>query len=944
MNRRNDLGPPPLRAAKQHSATDVETSIWRYAVRSELAALDGPPVERGRIEDELAQMLRDEAEVQGVDCQDRGDVAAWLQLQRHRFVDLIAELQPTMADANASNDSDLAPRSLRTDERGRLSELLSGLSSDVRVAVRSLLRRPTLSLVILATLVLGIGLNAAVFSILDGVLFKPLAVKEPERLVRLFSFEPNGFLPEEPMAFPDLRDLREVSAVEDVAGLALAFSALSTGDDAQIVVAELVTDNIFDLLGVVPRRGRLFQSKTMVGSEGDVAIVSSATWERRFHSRPDIVGHVVHFNGAPLEIIGVMPPGYRGLVRGIEPELWVPLQTGLRIGASPSVNTGSVTADSLLDDRSRRSLWGVARLAPGVALTQAREQLENAAFALESEFPSSNKDRGLIAVPFRGVKLSPAIDARIDGVSYVILGLVGLVLLIVSANLANLLLVRAMARRGEMATRLSLGASRARILRQMLVESLVLAGLGAVGGLAVAYFASWAVSQVRLAMVVPLQVSVGLDLRVVVFTVVIATLTAVFFGLAPALFASRTDLAEVLKETAGRGGHRLRFQGVLVTLQVAFSVVLLIFAGLAARSVVNAGSIDLGLRTEGVAGITLWPESQAYEPQESEAFFRALEERLKADPSIAAVSSANTLPLSLSFNTQGVVPSERAGEDHDTWPDVDVAWVDDEYFDVLGIQVLRGQVFSRGDIDDGSRVVVVNQTLADTLFADGNVVGELLATRPDQEPYRVIGIVGNGKYRTLGEPPRPFLYFPLRDDYSMRTVAVRFTQPDQASPLPLVQAVRAIDPHLAIAASGTLEQLISPSLLIPKVAATLFGALGLIGLLLSALGLYGVLAHSVSQRTHEIGLRVAMGASHGDVLRLVARRGLSLVSVGVVLGASVALTTTHLLRAMLYGVSTTDLVTFGAVVFLLLLVATLASVGPARLALQVSPTEALRYQ
>ncbi len=921
-----------------------DVALWRGAVRKELAALPGPAQERSRIEDELAQMLRDEAEAGGIECQSPTAVESWLASQRHRFETLVAELVNSLPQDEVEAS---ALASAPTAGMGTGFAILSGIQADLKVALRALLKRPALTAVILATLVLGIGLNSAVFSILNSVLFKPMAVVQPEQLMRIYSVVPNDFVLEGPSAAPDLMDLRSSEAVADLAAHALTFSALSIDESAEIVVAEMVTDNFFELLGVPPLRGRLFASGDQTvpyGSEGDTLVISAAAWGRLFDSDPDVVGRVVRLNGHPLEIVGVVPADFRGLLRGLEPAVWVPVSTALRIGATPSTNSGTATMESLLEDRGRRWLWGVARLADGLSADQAGAEMENIAAALKAEFPDTNDDRDVSIIPLSNVKVMPAFDSSIDTVSAVLLGLVFLVLLIASANLANLLLARALARRGEMATRLSLGASRSRIVRQLLVESLLLAALGAAGGLMVAYLASWLMSRVRIDMVVPLQVSVSPDLRVVVFTVLIATLTAVLFGLVPAIEASRTDLASVMKESAGRGGRRMRFQSTMVALQVAFSVVLLIFAGLALRSVVNATNINTGMQTAGVAGIMLAPESQGYEETEVVGFYEELHRRIEASPGVQRVSSASHLPLSLFINTNPAVPSRRAGEDQDTWPQVDTGSVDDAYFDVLGIPMLRGRAFTQGELDQEARVVVINQTLAEKFWPGEEAVGELLVTNPESDPYRVVGVVGNGKYRTLGEEARSFAYFPLRANTSMRTVVARFDRPQQATGRLFEDLAHGIDPHLAIANSGSVEELTSSSVLIPKIAAAVFGVLGLVGLLLSAIGLFGVLAYSVSQRTHEIGLRIAMGASRGRVMALVARRGLTLVGFGVALGTAVAVGVTRFLSAMLYGISATDGLTFVLVVVVLLAVALIATLVPARAALRVSPTEALRYE
>ena len=925
-------------STRHGSHRHIETH-WRQALRARLTRLDSLPQELLRIEEELAQLLADEALASGLTEQTPEAIAEWLEPRDERLNKLIQELQRSLP--RRTPDAEVHPGVV---EGSSTFAALSGLPADVRLAFRSFAKKPGLTAVILATLFLGIGLNATVFSVLDSVLFRPLAVEQSEQLLRFYSSVPNGFLKEGPVSLPDLKDLGAAEGVAEVAAHALTFTAMAIDERAEIVIAEMVTENMFDLLGVRPLLGRLFQSSQMKGREHDVVVLSTATWQRRFESDPDVLGRVIRVNGHPLEIIGVAPGNFRGLIRGLQPEIWMPLETALRIGASPNANSGAVTEDSLFNDRSRRSVFGVARLASGATVESATGELQNLAIALQADYPNSNEERTLEAVPFSQVKVLPAFDGDIRRASAVIIGLVFLVLLIACANLANLLLARALSRRGEMATRLSLGASRSRIVRQLLVESLLLAGVGVLGGLTVAYLSSEAISRTRFALWIPVQMAVDLDLRAVAFTAILGSFTALVFGLFPALEASRTDLTIVMRESAGRGGgKRLRFQSTMVVAQVAFSMVLLIFAGLALRSVMHAAQVDIGFQTAGAAGITLSPASQGYSETEVTAFYDRLAERLANSPGVAAVSNADHIPLTLFIDTSSMVPTRRAGEDPLEWPEVDTASTDEHYFNALKISILRGRTFLRSEIEGDASVIVINQELADQFWPKQDPVGKRVLLSQTGEPFEVIGVVGNGKYRTLGEAQRPFAYFPLDEQTSMRTVTVRFDRLDQARPELLERAVQEIDPDLAYLASGSLEDMIGVSIMLPRLAAVVFGALGAIGLLLSAMGLFGVLAYAVGQRTHEIGLRVAMGASTRNVLTLVARGGLTLVGLGIMIGATVALGATRLLSAMLYGVSATDAVTFVGVSVLLLAVALLATLAPARIALAVSPTEALRY-
>ena len=540
----------------------------------------------------------------------------------------------------------------------------------------------------------------------------------------------------------------------------------------------------------------------------------------------------------------------------------------------------------------------------------------------------------------------PTLDGNVRTVSNMVLAVVFVVLLIASANLANLLIARAMARRGEMATRLSLGASRGRIVRQLLVESFLLSGVGAAGGLALAWLTSRAVSLFRVEMIVPLQADVRLAWPVVAFTVALAAFTAILFGLAPALEASRTDLASVMKDASGRGGSRkMRLQTVLVVGQVTFSVLLLIFAGLLLRSVQQAANVDVGFEMKGVAGLTLSPRSQGYEDDDVATFYRRLRTELETHPEIASVSMPTHVPLTVVINTDGMVPIERTGEDPDDWPNVDNASVDASYFDVLGIRRLRGRVFEQTDLESEDRVAVINEALAEQFWPGEDPVGRLIRrTTQESDPVRVIGVVANGKYRSFGDRQRPFAYLPISETTGMRTVVARFRDAERARSEPVLDAVRRIDPDLAVTNAGTLSDMVGPTLLIPRAAAFVFATFGAIGLVLSAIGLFGILAYSVSQRRREIGLRIAVGATARDIVGLVARRGLWMTGLGALVGLGLALLTTRFLVSLLYGVSATDLRVFLAAPLVLLITAGVATLAPARRALRVNPTDSLRLE
>ncbi|MDX1384072.1 MAG: ADOP family duplicated permease, partial [Thermoanaerobaculia bacterium] len=709
---------------------------------------------------------------------------------------------------------------------------------------------------------------------------------------------------------------------------------------------EMATGTLFPVLGLRPARGRLLGPDDDRPGAARVVVLSYNSWRKRFGGADDIVGRTVRVNGEPMTVVGIAPQHFSSVLRGFETEVWVPVHSAFELGITPSQNDGYFQAgETLADARGRNWLWPVGRLAEGASYEQAAAEIAALGTALAADFPDTHERQSLRSLPMSDVKMVPTVDAGIATASAVLLAVVALVLLIACANLANLLLARALSRHREMATRLSLGASAGSLVRQLLIESLLLAGAGAGGGLAVAWLATKVVNRIELPMIVPISVTTTLDARVLVFTVALAAATALFFGLAPALQAGRTDIATLLREDSARGGtaRRRRLQAALVTAQVALSVVLLAFGGLSLRSAWNTQDVDLGFEPAGAAAMILSPDLQGYTETEIEQFYKRLKQALASQPGVVSTTASSQIPLSMFINTTTAV-ADGSSLDYEDWPSVDNARVDEDYFETLDTAIIAGRDFDAADCRDQRRVAIVNTTLADRFWPGEDPLGMLVRTRPDRDPYTVVGVAEDGKYRTLGESPRPFLFLPISDRYDVRAVVARFASPGQANPKVLADAVRSIDDSLAISSLGTVTDVIGTMYFLPRAGALIFGIMGALGLGLAAMGLYGVLAYAVGQRTHEIGVRVAMGARSTDIVRLVTRQGLVLTAIGALLGLAGAIASTRALSAILYGVGPTDLVTFAAVVVVLLAIAALAAWIPARRATRLDPLEALRYE
>ncbi len=912
-------------AASAGGAPAGGTPDYEALVRRHLPALAVRPEREHEIIGELAQLLEDAARAAAIDAHDPEAVARFVRAQVPEWRSLARELGRTR----------------------RFSSV--GLAGDVRSAWRLFTSNPLLSATTVATLAIAIGLNTAVFSLVNALLFRPLGVDRPEQLVRIYShYDEGSFLPEEPLAHPDLRDLGDgARTLAAVAACSLTTVALEAGGETTFRVGEMATGNYFQTLAVRPALGRLLApADDPAGAPQPVVVLGHDLWSTEFGGRSDVVGTSVRVNGRELTIIGVAPATFRGLMRGFRPQLWLSVGLAESLGTGPMQSAGDRNPElSLLDDRDRRFLWGIGRRYAGSPFSLVRDEVARIGQGLAATHPKSNAGRELLALPLGSVHLLPGIDGPLRLGSAIVLSLVGLVLLIACANLASLLLARAAARGTEMATRLALGASRARIVRQLLIESLALAGLGAAFGLLLARLASGAFAAFELPTVIPLDRELRLDGNVLWFTLAVAGFAALAFGLMPALTCARTEASGLLRAATVRGGgrHKQRLLRTLVVVQVALSALLLVCAGLVAKSARNAALIPRGLEPRGVTIGNLDPERQGRSPEQSAEIFRRLLEEARAQPEVSAAAYASHLPLTLWINTWDIVPEHERERPEREWYGVDAAQVGASYFETAGVPLLEGRSLVEDDVRDARRVTVVNRAFAERFFPGRSAVGARLLTGAQDPPWDIVGVVATGKYRSLGVPPRPFVFMPLSDPSAGRFLVVRFSDPAQPTVAIFRRIVSTIDPHLAVVSLATLERAQGLASLLTDIGAGLFALFGTIGLFLAMTGLYGVLAYTVAQRTHELGIRVALGAASGDVLRLVAVSGLRLLALGLALGLLAAAAGGQALRSILYGMSPLDPTTFAWVAGALLLTAGLACLLPALRALRIDPRRAMRH-
>jgi predicted permease len=810
------------------------------------------------------------------------------------------------------------------------------LITDLRYAVRRLAQRPGFAVIAMLTIALGVGANSAIFSIVNAILLRPLPVESPDRLVEIYSQEGD----EEPVtqAYPDYLDIRARDDLfSGVTAYTVDFFSVDMGQEPEVMLGESVSGNYFEVLGVPAALGRaLIPGEDDAPGAPAVAVISHAFWNRRFASDSTVLGQMLRVKGRPVEIIGVMPPKFKGLLVGFSSELWLPLTANV-----------SFSADDL-DDRQSRWLLMKGRLRPGVTPDQAQAGLDVLAGQLAAAYPESNADRRFPVIPTNDVRLHPMIDRALVPVAALLMTVVGLLLLIVCTNLANLLLARALARRKEIAIRLAIGAGRGRLVRQLLTESVLLALLGGVLGLAVAWGTVELLVRFQPPILFRLSLDLGIDGRVLAFTFFVSVLAGVLFGLAPALQATRPQLTPALKnemEAVTRKRRTFGLRGSLVVVQVAVSLVLLIGAGLFVRSLIGAQRIDPGFEREQAAIITVAPTLADYDTARVKNLFAELRQRARALPGVEAAALASHLPLGVSVNMNELYV-EGAETSEDDAPSIDVTVVSPGYFETMAIPLLQGRDFGDGDDDTAPLVVIVNQAAARRFWPGEDPIGRRLRLGgPDSQLREIVAVAQTTKVRTLGEEPRPYLYMPLLQRHrGIMSLIVR-TSGDPASTVPLLRReALLLDESLPIMELKTMRQHLGIMLFAPRMGGILLGIFGGLAILLATIGIYGVVSFAAAQRTREVGIRVALGARPGDVVRLVIGQGMVMVGVGAAIGLVLAFAGTRPLGSFLYGVNVSDPTTFLGITLLLAGVAFVATMVPALRAARLDPTVALRRE
>ena len=798
-----------------------------------------------------------------------------------------------------------------------------------------LLKRPGLSSIAIITLALGIGANTAIFSLVNTVLLRPLPIDRPEQLVSLNSDSPGSNVPT--LSYPNYRDFRDRNDV--LAGLlCYRFSPISLSNNGvnERMWAYLVSGNYFDVLGVKPALGRFFteQDDKAPGAH-PVAVITYNCWQKRFAGATDVVGKNVIVNGRSFTIIGVAGQGFHGSEISYVPEMWFPM---MMLG---QIEPGS----DYLEDRDSANLFVQGRLNPGVTTQQAETQLKTIAAELAREYPNENENKTIMLSPpglFGAFMRGPIV-----GFAGVLMAVVGLVLLLACTNLANLLLARATERRKEIAIRLAIGAGRGRLLRQLLTESVLLAACGGVLGLGLAYWVVNAMMAFKPPMDIPLSTQLHIDYRVLLFTAAVSLLTGVVFGLLPALQATNPDLVPALKDETSIGGYRRSWlRNGLVVFQVSLSLLLLICAGLVLRGLQRAQFLSPGFVAQHAIEMSFDLNLQGYDGARSKQFKRNLLERVRTVPGVSYAGLSNFVPLSLNINNNNVFVEGAPQERGANIPSTMTSAASPGFVPPLGVDLLEGRDFTDEDGDTSPRAAVVNEAFARRFWPGQSALGKRFSFQGVTGPWiEVIGVMRDGKYFSLGEDPSPFIYVNLRPtDGSYLTLMVRTSSEPQAVIGALRSEFHELDSNLPVYSVRTMTEHMALPLFPARVAATLLGSLGVLALILAAIGIFGVMSYAVSQRTREIGIRMALGADAARILRLVIGQGLKLILFGLAIGLLAAFAGTRLMSSLLYGVSATDTVTFGVIALLLTGVALLACYLPARRATRVDPMIALRCE
>jgi len=824
--------------------------------------------------------------------------------------------------------------------------------NDFCYAIRWLRRSPGFAAVAILSLGLGIGVNTAMFSLVDAVLLRPIPVTDPDSLVDTFTNSSDG---DEyaTTSYPDFLDLKVQNTVfTDMLAYSPMFAALNLGERARLVLGHLVTSNHFDMLGIRPFLGRMLQSNDDEPGAQRVVVISHQMWQREFGADRGVVGRPLRLRGLDYTIVGVAPAAFTGVMPLLAPELWLSVRHVEEVEpAGINDNVPSPIGRTRIERRGSRWLFVKGRLKSGTSAAEAHANVAVVGKQLADAYPETNKNRRMAAFPTSDVRLLvPQATGPISIGSAAIMSVVGLVLLIACANVAGLLLARASSRQREMSVRLAIGASRTQIVRQMLIEGVVL-GLT---GVLIAIGLAWGIITLLTSIDLPIPGAIGLDLRldvrVVSFAVVVATVAGVLAALSPALKTSSPNIANDLRgdtPAARIGPQRWFTRDVLVTMQLALTAVLLVIAGLLLRTLSAAHAADVGFRIDGLALVAFDTDMVRYQPDRSRQFWQDALAKVKVLPGVESAALVSPrLPFDINFSMTTIRIDDKIYESDVRGDVVSNVAVSPKYFETLGTPIVEGRAFTEADRDGSPLVAIVNETMARRFWPGGTALGRTFTLGyATKKQYQIVGIVGDHKVHTVAERPTPYLHFAAAQQPATYNNIVARTRGDAGQLLSTMRReLLAMEPGLVFIRSTTMDASMATSLLPQRVSAMLAAGFGGLGTLLAAIGLYAVVAYSVARRTREIGIRVALGANRAQVLRMILKHGLVLASIAACVGGLLAAFAARLLSGVMYGIGAADPVAWGVALMVLFVAALLANIIPARRAMRIDPVVALRTE
>ncbi|HEY7393915.1 MAG TPA: ABC transporter permease [Gemmatimonadaceae bacterium] len=813
------------------------------------------------------------------------------------------------------------------------------LSNDIRLAFRRARKRPAFTLVAVLSLTLGIGANSAVFSLVNAILLRRAPIPQPDRVVEVYQRQTD--FPFAPFSYPDYVDFRRATAktFSQVSISQFGIAARDAGDHVESLLGELVNGDYFPLLGVRARVGRL------LGPEDDVTpgahpvvVLSYDYWQREFAGDPNVVGRQMRLTGHQYTIVGVAPESYNGTLSGIAPAVFVPMMM---------VNQIQPDIRDLLTQRGNHSGFIKARLAPGASVVQARTVAQTFTNAMLAEHPDQwPTGTSLTVIPLKDVAVNPLLDSYVVPAAAALMAVVGLVLLVACANLASFLLAHARDRRKEVAIRLAIGAKRSVLVRQFLVESLLLATVGGIAGVALAGVALRAVLSSDLPVPLPITVDVSLDWRVLAFSVLASAAAGMMFGLLPALQVTRATVVETIKNENADGGpvRRANTRNLLVIGQVAVSLSLLVTAALFLRSMQARAAVDPGFGHAPAGMVWTAIPADRYDTTQQRLVLQRIEDRMARIPGVISVGATDNIllnPLSQQgkrIRVPGVTPPKGR-----TDFDVDFAAADTGYFASIGLAIMRGRGITAEDRRGAPSVAVVNEVMAQKFWPGKEPIGQTFST--DSTTYRVVGVTRTTKVRTLGEAPRPFFFAALAQEFSPLAMVVARTNGDaERTATQMLVALREIDPGIMAIQVKTMQKHLAAMLLPARLGAMAFTLFAGLALALAVLGVYGVVSYAVARRTREVGIRLAVGAQPTALVRLLMREGVSLVIIGTAVGLALGFASAQVLRTLLFGVGAGDPLTFLGAPLVLMAAGAIAAFLPARRASRVDPASVLRAE